>query len=169
MDYSRIKMLLTEKGVSFSELTDKIGMSRRGLYAAIDNKTLSITSLEKISEVLNVPVTYFFDNNQDGWITFSDANKLKDEISSLKIRINELEEQLDDKRMLIQFIKDQNLIPASFIINKGRDNKIWTSRNFDDLDSLLNELESSLDDQDREEKFKQLINWYNERKKGTSD
>jgi transcriptional regulator with XRE-family HTH domain len=60
LDYNRIKELLTEKHITMSALSSKSGMSRRGLYAAIDNETLTIQALEKIAEFFEVPITEFF-------------------------------------------------------------------------------------------------------------
>ncbi len=63
LKYNKIKELLTEKGLTFTALAEKIGVSRAGLYHTIENNTLSVSTLEKIAEVLEVPVTVFFENS----------------------------------------------------------------------------------------------------------
>lgn len=48
--------LLEKKGEPFNWLADKIGYSRQGLKNGLVNKTIKFESLEKIADVLNVPV-----------------------------------------------------------------------------------------------------------------
>lgn len=168
MDYSKIKLLLTEKKISFTELASKIGMSRHGLYAAINNKTLSIVTLEKISDELGVPVTIFFDLSQLGWAPVSENEILNNEITRLQDKLKVAEEQLEDKRLILEFIKQKNLIPASVIQNKGQPD-FQPARDFSDIDSLIRELENSPSNDDIEKKFELLINWFNEWRKSKKD
>jgi transcriptional regulator with XRE-family HTH domain len=75
MNYNKIKELSTEKKINFSQLSEKIGMSRRGLYAAIENETLTIRTLEKIAEVLEVPLMAFFESQPGAFTSLNSYNK----------------------------------------------------------------------------------------------
>ena len=61
MDYSKIKKIITEKNLRVKQfIEDKIGMTEGGFYQAIKNNTLKIRDLEKISEVLGLPMSYWW-------------------------------------------------------------------------------------------------------------
>ena len=61
MDY-RIKELLKEKGLTLSELSDKIGVKSANLSVALSEKgNPTIGTLEKIASALEVPFTELFE------------------------------------------------------------------------------------------------------------
>ena len=61
---NRIKELLKEKGVTITELADKMGISRVTLSTQI-NGTANITSYEKIASALEVPMWELFASPND--------------------------------------------------------------------------------------------------------
>jgi transcriptional regulator with XRE-family HTH domain len=65
LNYNKIKSLASENKISLKELADKINLSEQGLHSGIKKQTLSVTNLEKIAEVLEVPVSYFFEDKED--------------------------------------------------------------------------------------------------------
>ena len=60
MDYSRIKNELECKKLSVRELCYKIDVTEQGLHQMIRKKSMKIEILERISRVLNLPVSYWF-------------------------------------------------------------------------------------------------------------
>jgi transcriptional regulator with XRE-family HTH domain len=62
LNYSLIKNFASENKISLKDLAEKINLSEQGLHSGIKNQTLSVTNLEKISKVLNVPISKFFDD-----------------------------------------------------------------------------------------------------------
>jgi transcriptional regulator with XRE-family HTH domain len=60
LKYSRIKDILKEKKMSQTKIADLIGMTREGYGRMIRDKTLKVSTLEKISGYLEVPITDFF-------------------------------------------------------------------------------------------------------------
>lgn len=56
---TRIRELAKQKGVSIAKLSKNIGMSRNGFDTTFQNESLKIGTLIKISEVLEVPMSYF--------------------------------------------------------------------------------------------------------------
>jgi transcriptional regulator with XRE-family HTH domain len=103
MNYNTLLSQIKNKGLTVSRLADLIEMSKTGLYAAIEKKTLTVDKLEKISEVLKVPITLFFEG-QPG-ITIDNQ-----ETENLKKRISELDEQLENYKLLIEVLKERRAI-----------------------------------------------------------
>jgi transcriptional regulator with XRE-family HTH domain len=63
MDYSRIKTELDRKRISIRDLCYKIDITEQGLHQMIRNKSMKIEVLERISQVLGVPVSFWFGND----------------------------------------------------------------------------------------------------------
>lgn len=62
LEYSKIKKEIAIKGYSIkSFIEDRIGLTEDGFYKAVRNHTLKVRDLEKISEELNVPISYWFE------------------------------------------------------------------------------------------------------------
>ena len=64
MNYNQIRKLIDQKGLTFKRFCDKIGMTPQGFEPAIEKETVPARVLKKMSEVLNVPVSYFFDETE---------------------------------------------------------------------------------------------------------
>lgn len=60
MNFNKIKELCEQRNLSINDLAGKIGLSKPGLYRSIQNKTMKVDILERISEVLKVPISIFF-------------------------------------------------------------------------------------------------------------
>lgn len=52
--------ILLERRLTVPKLAEKIGMSKQNLYPMIKNNDMHVSTLEKICDVLDVPITYFF-------------------------------------------------------------------------------------------------------------
>lgn len=57
----KVKKLAKLREISMRKLCQRIEMTENGLAAAFKNNTLKVETLVKISQVLGVPVSYFFD------------------------------------------------------------------------------------------------------------
>ena len=103
MDYSRIKIELEHKGISVRELCYKIDVTEQGLHQMIRKKSMKVEILERISKVLYLPVSYWFENEKytrDATVNGSDhcnlnnkkrKNKLSDDkIDALTKNLNEM-------------------------------------------------------------------------------
>jgi transcriptional regulator with XRE-family HTH domain len=65
MDYTKIEELVKSKGWTLGGLAEKIGVTRAGFYRTLEQKTMKVETLEKIAQVLDVPVSEFFDTKDD--------------------------------------------------------------------------------------------------------
>ena len=63
----RIKEVIKEKGMTITELADKMGINRVNLSNMI-NGNPTVETLTKIASALNVPVTELFDAPKEGVI-----------------------------------------------------------------------------------------------------
>ena len=58
----RVKKILKEKGITAKQLAEQIGMSEVGLSVALsDNGNPSLSTLRKIANELNVPISDLFE------------------------------------------------------------------------------------------------------------
>ncbi len=64
MDYNRIKIELERKGVSVRDLCYQIDITEQGLHQMIRNKSMKIEILERISYVLDLPMSYWFSEQE---------------------------------------------------------------------------------------------------------
>ena len=60
MDYSYIDNIREEKRYTKKMVCEKLGMTTNGYDRAIKNSTLKVRDLEKLAEILDVPVGIFF-------------------------------------------------------------------------------------------------------------
>jgi transcriptional regulator with XRE-family HTH domain len=60
MNYNKLKEEIKLKKFTIEGIASKIGMTRTGLQLAFKEDTLKVVTLEKISELLNLPVYYWF-------------------------------------------------------------------------------------------------------------
>lgn len=65
MNINSIKEILMNKRISQRDFAAKIGMTQSGLSQAFANGDFKISTLEKIAEALEVPVSYFFGNETE--------------------------------------------------------------------------------------------------------
>jgi transcriptional regulator with XRE-family HTH domain len=61
MNYNEIKMLCERRRIPIKEVAAKCGITEAGLHQMIRNKSMKIDVLEKVAEVLEVPVSIFFE------------------------------------------------------------------------------------------------------------
>lgn len=60
MNYEQIKVLCDRQRIPIKELAAKCGITEAGLHQMLRNQSMRIDILEKIAEVLSVPVSVFF-------------------------------------------------------------------------------------------------------------
>ena len=60
MDYTLIKDLLKERGMTFQELSEKLGVDRNNLYNSLTKGNPTLQRLEAVSDALDVPVWRLF-------------------------------------------------------------------------------------------------------------
>lgn len=133
----KIKNLRVQKDLSQTQMAKFLGITQAG-YANIENNDkakLSLAYAVGIAEVLGVSFNELFDIAGDS----SKVEELQNENESLKKRILELEEQLNDKRQIIQFLSNNNFLKEVAWIIKQREYRKEHPRDIFSDDDLSDE------------------------------
>lgn len=93
-----VKFLAERKHMSLTELAEKIGITYVGLSKIIRENTTTLSTLQKLADVFNVPIQAFF-MTQDEIIGISDFSfekylELKKENEDLKSEISDLKDKI---------------------------------------------------------------------------
>jgi len=124
MNLDKIKKLSENKNITLTDLAGKINMSYQNLNRCIREKKIQATDLENIANVLDVPISYFFDevgpgatvqknfgNNNNvvqsgGRVNIVSNNEaaLLKEIENLKSQLSECKK---DKENLFELLKSK--------------------------------------------------------------
>jgi len=59
-----ISSLLDKKNLSIDQLAVEIGLKKGAIYKLMSENSTKIETLEKIAHVLNVPISYFFEETE---------------------------------------------------------------------------------------------------------
>ena len=65
MIYNKIKNLLNKKGLTIDKMADEADITPAGFHYMVQNDTLKVKTLQKISDYLGVPITYWFEESED--------------------------------------------------------------------------------------------------------
>jgi transcriptional regulator with XRE-family HTH domain len=119
--YNKIKILAGENKISLKDLAEKIGLSEQGLHSGIKKQTLSVTNLERIAELLGVPVSYFFEDKEytdkveENAVVYgkktADVHELEIELAVALTRIEELRGQVEYFRKLYEKVMEEKNKP----------------------------------------------------------
>lgn len=101
----KVRYLLVSKKITLEKLCENMDMSKQNLYHIFKKNDISVSYLEKISNIFNVPITYFFDDieNIDSVLPVPDSEQKSIEYWKKKY-LNEKKEKLQErkeKRILI--------------------------------------------------------------------
>ena len=142
MEMKKIKDARIQKGISQTAMANEIGLSQPG-YANIENgetKNIPLLVAVKISKVLGIGFNELYDIDGDS----QKIDRLNMECEVLKKRIVELEEQLNDKRQIIDFLTKPSLAPViAHSIKNEKEGYTPTKLDPDnlDLDAFISEVE----------------------------
>ena len=125
LNFSKIKDLLTDKRITMTTLSEKIGMSRGGLHTAIANKTLTIEALEKIAEVFEVPISIFFDDSP----LVINQNRIRDLENEIDIFEDRIYDKMKLERIFATSMFDVADAYEEFIETLSTDQKLQLDRN----------------------------------------
>ena len=111
LDYNKIGRLIEDKNITKTFIAKKLGMTREGFSRSLKDHNFKISTLEIVSEILEVSPAYFFKteyptNDRTSTITESNLIKIKnmtnliesqkDVISLLKEKVSYLEKRLSE-------------------------------------------------------------------------
>lgn len=114
MKGEEVKLKLKKAGVSITEIASLLGMSRQSLSQALSVKDVKTGLIEDLSKALNVPLSYFYNDNSSQ-NAVANGNKsvaaINSNISSsaedvLKERVKALESIVAEKERLINVLME---------------------------------------------------------------
>ena len=59
---SRIRKLIDNNNLTIREFAEKIGVSEPGIHNMFRTNDMKVSTLQKIADYFDVPITYFFDD-----------------------------------------------------------------------------------------------------------
>ena len=125
MNYNKIKETIKSRNFSLNFLIPKVaGMTVQGFKKALIKETLTIKALEKISEALKLPMSYWWEEESDliAMDSGTSYESKKIEKENLKLR-----EEMNRKNRIIDALLKQIDNPREFLtIQKLKDKKIET-------------------------------------------
>jgi transcriptional regulator with XRE-family HTH domain len=65
MNYKKLKELVEKENLSQNKAATAFGMSAPGYKDMIENQTMKVETLEKIATHFQIPVSYFFDEQEN--------------------------------------------------------------------------------------------------------
>ena len=74
MEYSLLDVFTKKKGITIKKLCTEIGLTPNGYLAAKKNNTLKVRDLEKIAEILEVPISVFFGESIEDYFSNKEKN-----------------------------------------------------------------------------------------------
>jgi transcriptional regulator with XRE-family HTH domain len=104
MDYSKIDIKRKELNISQDDLARKAGISKGGLQKIQYNKSTTVPTLEKISAALGVPMTYWFEDEENRCLVFESFTPY--EIGSKSV-IDQLKKDKENMQMQIDLLLEK--------------------------------------------------------------
>jgi len=129
----QIKKECREKGINIQQLAKSSGvkMSTSGLYAALANNSLKVTTLEAIAAELNVPVATFFGGGKQ-------AGEFEDKILFLKTQLKDREKIAELSNKMLQK-NDYVINYLSEQVNRIKSRYKELQVNFSNIDKIYDE------------------------------
>ncbi len=98
-------------GIQDKDLVGILGMSKEGFSVMKKNGTIRADALKKISDALNVPVSYFFEDGDDTEIEFksntSEAKAMYFDPNYVKLLERQVQEKDSQIQNLMEIIKER--------------------------------------------------------------
>lgn len=107
MNYNKILEICSKKGFPVKTLAKKAEISVSGLYQMIREESMKITYLEKIAEVLNLPITEFFDIDIDNPYK-EEFDKLKNDYTVINEKLYKCDNSLTQKQHELSRLEELN-------------------------------------------------------------
>ena len=111
MNLKKIKIISENNKITLTSLANRINMSYQNLNRCIRENKMQAQDLEKIASILNVPISYFFDESGTAGIINGNENILgnnnKVRIESKDKEIEGLKRELALKDKIIKMLEER--------------------------------------------------------------
>lgn len=90
----RIKELASKEKLEIPEIAEKLGKSKQAVYDMLSKQDLSTSVLRELSVILRVPITAFFQENND----FDSDNSIQEKLELAYQEIERLKKEIKELR-----------------------------------------------------------------------
>ncbi|WP_291584881.1 helix-turn-helix transcriptional regulator [Bacteroides sp.] len=90
----RIRELASKEKLEISEIAEKLGKSKQAVYDMLSKQDLSTSVLRELSVILRVPITAFFQENND----FDSDNSIQEKLELAYQEIERLRKEIEELR-----------------------------------------------------------------------
>ena len=87
----RIKELANKEKLEIPEIAEKLGKSKQAVYDMLSKQDLSTSVLRELSVILRVPITAFFQENND----FDSDNSIQEKLELAYQEIERLKKEIE--------------------------------------------------------------------------
>ena len=77
-----IEVFAGKNNLTLMKFIDKLGMSKQGFYDMFSNDSMKVSTLMKIAKMMDVPVSYFFDESKKE-VTEYEIDRVFNELKTL--------------------------------------------------------------------------------------
>lgn len=140
----KIKSFIDASGLKYFEVAKKLDISYQNLNRILNKESIETRYLFQFAEILEIPVTAFFEAESDKMFPSTYITQQNEKIKEYQKRIKDLEEQLEDKTLLIDFFKSKTrqfvFGDLVFKLGKIENGNFEIELSKDDFESLKNNL-----------------------------
>lgn len=115
----KIKELASEEKITLADLAKRLGKTKQAIYEMVEKEDVNTSILRKLSAEFNIPIIYFFEEDEAGMQVIAHNNSQavgigninqtdrQVEISLLEEKVKHLEELLAEKERLINVLMEK--------------------------------------------------------------
>lgn len=64
---NKIRKLIDDKNLTIKGFAEEIGLSEPGIHNIFRSQDMKVSTLQKVADFFEVPITYFFDDDMDDY------------------------------------------------------------------------------------------------------
>lgn len=107
MNLEKIKILSEKKKITLTDLSSKINMSYQNLNRCIRENKMQAQDLEKICNILDVPISYFFEQCEDETQKVAiKHNAINGNNNQIQIKLTEQSHEIEKLKKEIEYLKE---------------------------------------------------------------
>lgn len=106
MNVAKLQLLMSQSKINNSNLASMSGLSDVTISKILNGADAKISSIERISEALKVPVGYFFDDSPVSQVNSGKSNVMVGRDNNGQISVSECQDRLEDALLEIEHLKE---------------------------------------------------------------
>lgn len=108
MNYSKIRILMRERKLTRQDMAYRLGITPHGFDYMLENQSMKVDIIEKISKILNVPITYWFTENMEVNLEQNSPEAVVPDKELLVEQLKIKDRQIDFLQQQIEYMKEKS-------------------------------------------------------------